>query len=289
MLWLGLFLCLYALWHSRVLLGEAVSQISATGCVTVVIMLIAGLSLAMMAWRQYLIAYARRDPGWRVAMRQLGLLLVGKYVPGGVFGFMARLYDQPGIPRLPLFWAGLVEQVVGVAMSAALGGILFLAAVRTDMAWLGLVLPLPWLAVAGVWMLHRFAAGLPWLRRHASDSTQPVWPELLSSITMQLAQLVAWAVLVAVLASELFGMDGYAAMGLAGAFLVAVTVGMLAIFAPGGIGVREAALVVLASLWLDTQQAVVLSAILRLLSSVMDACAGGLSVLLGRSGGKETT
>lgn len=284
---MGLLLCGYALWHSRVLVGDAIHRVSAVGCAIVGVLLCTCLLFAVMAWRRYLLAYTGRDPGWRVAARQLGLLLVGKYVPGGVFGFMARLYDQRGGARQPLVWAGLIEQIVGIAMSVALGGVLYLAAAKGNVVWLALLPALPLLALAGVWVLHRFAARLPRLRCYADDSQAPAWSGLLVSITMQLAQLLAWAVLVAVLASELFGLGGYASFGLAGAFLLAVAAGMLVVFVPGGIGVREAALVGLASYWLVAEQAIFLAALLRLLSSLIDGIAGAVAAMIGSSEGGD--
>lgn len=281
-LWLGLLLCVYALWRARGVAGDAIGRIGVVAWVAVALLLAVGWWLAVMAWRRYVMAYAGHALSWRVAMRQLGLLLVGKYVPGGVFGFLARLYDDPDLPRERLFWAGLAEQVTGVAMPIAFGGVLYLAARQESPIWLGLAVPLPALAVAGLWLLHRFSAALPWLRNHVEGSEAPAWRQLCVAAALQFIQQAVWATLIAVLVHVLFGTDGYAAVGIAGGFCLAVAAGMLAVFAPGGIGVREAALIGLASPWLGTAQAIFLSALLRILSSVMDVGAGVMAALSGR-------
>lgn len=281
-LWLGLLLCVYALWRARDVASDAIDRMDMATWATVALLLAAGWWLAVMAWRRYVQAYAGHALPWRVAMRQLGLLLVGKYVPGGVFGFLARLYDAPVAPRERLFWAGLAEQATGVAMPIAFGGVLYLAAQQESLAWLGLVLPLPLLAVAGIWLLHRFAARLPWLNRHAGISSAPAWRHVGMAVILQCAHLVAWTVLIAVLAHLLFEVSSYTLVGIAGAFCLAVAAGMLVVFAPGGIGVREAVLIGLASPWLDTTQAIFLSALLRMLSSATDASAGLIAVACGR-------
>lgn len=273
-LWLGLLLCVYAVWRARGVAGDAIARIGLMIWAAVVLMLILCWWLSVMAWRGYVRAYTGRPLDWRIAMRQLGLLLVGKYIPGGVFGFLARLHDDPLAPRERLFWAGLVEQIIGVAMPAVLGSVLYLAARQQAYAWLGLISSLPLLAVGGAWLLHRFATGLQWLGRRVGAIRSPAWRQLLSATTLQLAQQLVWAALVIALTQSLFGLDGYSALGVAGAFWWAVAVGMLAVFAPGGIGVREIALIGLASPWLDMKQAIFLSALLRILSSVMDVGAG---------------
>ena len=283
-LWLGLSLCVYAVWRARAYTGQAIQRVGLATWLAVAVMLVATWGLAVMAWRRYLLAYTAQLQGWRASMRQLGLLLVGKYVPGGVFGFLARLYDEPAAPRERLFWAGLAEQSVGLAMAIAMGGVLYLAAQRQATAWLLLVLALPAVAVPGLRLLQRSAGSLPWLRQYSPGAVLPDRRQLLLATTLQLSQLLAWAGLILVLVHSLFGLHGHAALGIAGAFCLAVAAGMLAVFAPGGIGVREATLVVLVSPWLDTKQAIFLSALLRLLGTLLDMFAGALAALLVRQG-----
>lgn len=281
-LWLGLLLCVYALWRARGVAGDAIGRMGFITWVVVALLLAAGWWLAVMAWRRYVQAYVGQALAWRVAIRQIGLLLVGKYVPGGVFGFLARLYDAPTAPRERLFWAGSAEQATGVAMPIALGGALYLTGRQENPVWLCSVLLLPVLAITGLRLLHHFASGLPCLRSHVAGSQAPAWRHLYAAVSLQLIQQAVWAALLAVLVHTLFGINGYAALGIAGGFCLAIAAGMLAVFAPGGIGVREAALIGLASPWLGTTQAIFLSALLRILSSVMDVGAGVMAALSGR-------
>lgn len=279
-LWAGLLLCGYALWRLRGEAGEALAGLGWRGWLAIVALLVLCWGGSVAAWRRYLLAYTARDPGWRVAARQLGLLLVGKYVPGGVFGFLARVYDQPAPERAAVVWAGIAEQAVGIGLSVALGGVLFLGA-ESSGVWGVLVLPMPFVAMAGVWLLHRCAAFLPWLRGQADIA--PHWPALLHALSLHLLQLLAWTALIAALAFVLFGMGPHASMGVAGAFLLAVGAGMLVMFMPGGIGVREAVLVALAGRWLDLPQAVMLATLLRLLACMLDVGAGALAALIGNT------
>lgn len=282
-LWLGLLLCIYALWRTRFLAGDAIGRIGPGMWAGISLLLLASWALSGSAWRGYLLAYTGRDPGWRSSIRQLGLLLVGKYVPGGVFGFLARVYDQPEAPRQRLFWAGLAEQVVGVCMPAVVGGVLYMAAISQDLMWACFIALTPIAAVAGLRSLHHGVGFLPWLRQHAVIPVGPrKWRTLLYATTLQLIQQIAWIAIVVAIGKQLFNLEGHAAAGVAGSFLLAVTAGMLVVIAPGGIGVREFALVGLASRWIDMTQAIFLTALLRLLSSVLDAFAGGVAACLAR-------
>lgn len=276
-LWFGLLLCGFALWQTRQIGSDALSRIDAIAWLAVSLLLLLSWGLTVTAWRFYLLAYTNKLPAWSTAFRQVGLLLIGKYVPGGVFGFAARVYDEPDVQRRPLVWAGVAEQAVNLGMSMTAGGVLYLAATRLNPTWVWLLVLLPPLAIAGTSLLHLVGERLPWLRQYAV-SRLPGWKRLLSATSLQLMQLLAWAALVAVLADQLHGVGGQASLGVAGAFLVAVAAGMFVVITPGGIGVREAILIGLTSPWLELSEAVFLAALLRLLSTLMDAFAGILAM-----------
>lgn len=59
-------------------------------------------------------------------------------------------------------------------------------------------------------------------------------------------------------------------LGLGATFVLASVVGLLAVFVPGGIGVREAVIVLLASMYLPVEQAIVLSLLARLYAIFAD-------------------
>lgn len=67
---------------------------------------------------------------------------------------------------------------------------------------------------------------------------------------------------------------------LAAAYVLAGAVGILAVFVPSGLGVREGIIVVLASRYLPVEQAIVLSLVARLYSTVADVVVAGIYALL---------
>ncbi len=70
--------------------------------------------------------------------------------------------------------------------------------------------------------------------------------------------------------SSLVGVPASTYVPLAAAYVLAGAVGILAVFVPSGLGVRESVVVVLASRYLPVEQAIVLSLAARLLSTVGD-------------------
>lgn len=67
---------------------------------------------------------------------------------------------------------------------------------------------------------------------------------------------------------------------LAATYVLAGAVGILAVFVPSGLGVREGIIVVLASRYMPVEQAIVLSLVARLYSTVADAVVAGIYALL---------
>jgi len=274
LLWVGLGLCGFALWRTRSLSGEAIQQLSSIQWALIALLLVLIWILAVASWHAYLRSYSISDARWRTAARQLGLLLIGKYLPGGIFGFLMRLYDSPKEQRHKLLWASLADQGCGIALPILLGLLILFVVIRESWPAAVLLLALPFLAVFGIELMQHCATRIPWISRYTGSPMMAPWRSLLPATTLQLAQIIAWVGLVTFLASQLYGLDSHEALCVAGAFLLAVSAGMLVVILPSGIGAREAALVALASQWIETNQAIHLAALLRIIGSVLDVLAG---------------
>src|SRR5690606_19297748 len=107
--------------------------------------------VTILSWRQMVFAYTGTTIGWERAAHNLGLLLIGKYIPGGVVGFVARAYDvdsddgRPVAPRVAHVAAGLGEQVGGLLSTTLFGAVLYVAALAE---WWWLVAAVPGLPLA---------------------------------------------------------------------------------------------------------------------------------------------
>ena len=275
----GLVFCGLALWKLGPAVGDVARRIGPSLGVAVLFALAVAWFLAIAAWRVFVRAFAGKCLPWPQAIRQSGLLLVGKYVPGGVFGFLARHQDATTevVPRQAMV-AGLYEQVLTVLTPSAAGGVVYLAARSSQPALLLLLLLLPMALVVSLRMGGGLILRLPigFVRGMALGSGWATarFRLLLTGEVWMLAATLVWLGVVAAVAYFGFQLGAYAAMGVAGAFGVAVGAGMLVVIAPGGIGAREAALVVLASAWITGPSAVLLALVLRLLSMLLDLAAG---------------
>lgn len=72
------------------------------------------------------------------------------------------------------------------------------------------------------------------------------------------------------IAASLLPVEPHMYLGLAAAFVLASVVGLLAVFVPGGLGVREAIIVLLVSVYFPVEQAIILSIVARLYATVAD-------------------
>lgn len=277
-LWLGLGLCLFAVWKLAPNLSEEVGFPSAGSAAAILALLLVAWLCGVAAWRQLFHAFTGGSLDWRLALRQSGLLLVGKYIPGGIFGLLARASDsREGESRTQLLGIGIYEQIGTITVVFA-SGLVLMAAALLHPIWLGLVPAAPWAGLLAILAAHGLLKKLP-LRgvlRAATDvkALAPSLRPLLASLYITLASTLAWSGVVAWMANDIFVLPTMEAVGLAGAFSVAVTAGVLAFFTPGGIGIREFSMFGLASLWLPAPQALALTAVLRLLAALLDLVAG---------------
>lgn len=273
--WLGVVFCLAVAWK---LGGDALSALARFRLyewAALLLWMLVQLTLSAAAWRCYVTAYGGPAMAWGTAFRHLGLLLVGKYIPGGIFGFVARLYAGGADTRSRQLAAGVAEQLIGAGIATGLGGLCYLAAWTRNPLWLAAILVLPLIAVAGIELVFAMAVRLPG-RWALPGSTHR--RALFSASVACLLQQILWASVVAWLAWALFGAEGYACLGAAGAYGMAVGAGIAILVSPGGIGVREGAMTAFAGLWLGGDHALVLAAVLRLLSVGMDLIAGLFTV-----------
>ncbi len=202
-----------------------------------------------------------------------------KYVPGGVWGVMARiqLYRDEAIPvrdsarvfgleKFWLVWSGLLS---GIAF--ALPSLLSRADARWDAVPAGAttstlgIVALAAIWVAGMWIGHRVALG-----RNPSPRTLAVTAAHQLGIAFLLG-LSLWFPLSTILDAG----DIPLAIG---AFGVARSIGYVAFFAPAGIGVREAMVVWMLRGTVDTDDAILGAAANRALTTVAEAI--GLALVL---------
>lgn len=221
--------------------------------------LAAYFALGAEAWRRLVVALGG-ELGYRGAFHTLYYANVAKYLPGSVWSLVGRvvLCRRLGVPALVASTALLMDAVCQVLAGVIVG----LAALPTFAAAGPLgeraaLIPVAAAVLAAVVGMHpallnaALAAGEKLLARLGRPRELPRVPYRYGFVlAMLLFYTINWAVL---------GL-GFALLGqalapaplapgqlllLAGAFTIAWNVGVFALFAPAGLGVREAAIAVL--------------------------------------------
>ncbi|MFV2198940.1 lysylphosphatidylglycerol synthase domain-containing protein [Nocardiopsis sp. LOL_012] len=252
----------------------------------------AGLVCQMLAWRTLLAGLGSPLPRGAAA-RVMFVGQLGKYLPGSVWAFLAQveLARDWNVPRV----RGATATVLAVAVTVAVG--LCVAAVALPLAsaeaarrwWWALAL-----APVALGVLHPRVAGwgLRLAARPFARFREVAGAGPLDLPGRSMAAAVAWTVAAWLLLGthvwvlvRAVGGDALPSLGPAvGAYALAWTLGLLVVFAPAGLGVREAVLVVALAPVVDTGAALVVAAASRLVMTVADLAWAGLSVLLSRAG-----
>jgi glycosyltransferase 2 family protein len=242
-----------SLWHG----GHVdVTRVDWSALAGALVLAAAGTAAGGLIWLAILDAL-----GVRTQLRWAGLYFqaqLGKYIPGSVWQYAGRaaVARANGIPVRPVG----VSLAVEVAASAAAAG--SMAAFLIGWWGAAVVAPVAVLLIALERLAHSrrpvaFAAA------HATLLYLPVWLLLGGSFWLCARGLVA------VPAGDLaFYM---------GAFAVAWLAGLVAIYAPGGLGVREAVLVALLSSRIGAADALVVAATSRLMLIVVDVGLAGVA------------
>jgi hypothetical protein len=247
---------------------------------------IVGLFCNLMVWREMLADLGSPlslSEAWRIYF--IGNM--SKYIPGSIWPVLAQaeLGADRGIPRSRSAVSVLLCYAVMTCSGAVVAGITLPFATAGSVAqyfWILFLVPVGLVALSPP-VLNRL------LRLVLRLSRQP---ELGDGVSYRgLARTMAWALgswainglMIYVLMRQLAGERQGTLLVSVGAYSLSWVVGFLAIFAPAGLGVREAVMV--AALHSQTTTAIALTVALvqRALSVVADAATGGVATgLVGR-------
>lgn len=239
------------------------------------------------AWIWHLLTITVRvDIPFPKAMAAWFYSQLGKYIPGKVFLYLGRLhfYVREGRPAGPVSLAFGVEFVGN--MAAAIFTVLLA----------GLTLDVPgfdryrWLLVAalGAFLIGLHPRLLEWLITRAARLLRrepfPVtlsYPQLLRYLGLYVVNWLLFGGALYVFIRSFYSLDISSILYLTGAFSFAGMVGILAVFSPSGLGVREGILALFLNQVMPTPVALVVAVASRVWLTIVElGCAGVVYLLI---------
>lgn len=213
-----------------------------------------------------------------------------KYVPGQVGSIANKLTwgKKKGISQKSITNSFIYENVLLVLASAILSApvmVLFQGELGKEVslfAPLLIIIPIAFVIYKPIFyrLLNFIFKRIG--KKPFRDSDFLSTPQLLKFLVLySLPRLVTGVAFVCIAVSFL-AVEPSMYVGLVSLYILATVVGLLAIFVPGGIGVREAVIVLLASVYFPVEQAVVLSLVARFYATIADIGVGGIYLILNK-------
>ena len=222
------------------------------------------------------------------ALRVFAAANLARYIPGGVWQFasLAAMSASSGLSIVAVVSAAVFQQIVLASVGLILG-LSFAPVTRLGASWnvsLSVVMAVVVLSVAGLVLLlpvttRRIDAWLSRRRNMAITLPRVRRRDIATYVTLSALGWIGYAVAFLVFAHAVFDPMPLDALTLGSSFVVSYVVGILAVFAPGGLVVREAALVALVAPALGGEQALALAVASRLWLTLVDAALSGFMLL----------
>lgn len=241
------------------------------------------------AWKYNILICANKKITFKSCFSQISLVLVGKYIPGKIWGMYARSLNllSHNISYKESLLGTYIEQLISVHSGLAFGILFWLIAIKPK-----LLVPVSLLILLSIYfapliqnILFHFISNY---RRKKSDDLFVLTGFTLDSLSylklffLYLLEWVFVGLILVIIYFSLFNRSNSTELVLLlmGSSAIAFVAGFFAIFAPGGIGIRESILVGLLSQHMSIPDSVVLVIAFRLWFTCSDVLAGLLGLIL---------
>jgi uncharacterized membrane protein YbhN (UPF0104 family) len=261
------------------------------------VMQAAFLLIASLAWKWLLLVCIGLSITPGNAALQLMMVQVGKYLPGKVWGMLGRVavLKQSGTPLSDGMRTSYVEQVVSAHAGLALGVLCLTAVWRMEIVLLVLPVVLASLVLAPRYhdaLINLFDRWLPERMAKVARACALGHLGMRNYCWLFGIYFVEWIAFGGILVAIYLALYGHGAPGsvyllLIGANSIAMIIGFFALFAPGGIGVRDGVLVLVLAMLLPATEALALAVFMRVWLTLFDLLMGLAVVLFFRNSPAE--
>lgn len=244
-------------------------------------------AFSVFLWTRFYALFGE-NRGSQDAFIDMGLIAIGKYLPGKIWGILFRgAVNQDGVSlKKHRVVISAAEQGYSLFVGLLLVGFLVLSNYAqlstSNMFLLAVVmLVLCALGLKALFMTISVISSIP--RFGINQTLSPVGPVLLRSIALAIGYICLWvltAVPLLILILNNQSLQLQQLVSITAAFLAAMIAGWLAIFAPGGIGIRETAFVYLAPEFFTWQDGLFWITLHRTLFTLFDLAYGAATLLI---------
>ena len=195
----------------------------------------------------------------------------GRYLPGKVWMFAGRVYlgQKEGIPKKPLLISVIYEIILSIASGFLLS--LFLLSIAFGSKLYGLYLIPIFVVLGGLFFSHPKVIFLLFniilkkfkkinIKKNDFLNYKTVIQIILYYFVSYLIEGIAFFFLI----NSIISLSFYDIIGVIGAYTVALVSGTVAIFAPGGLGVREGILVLILQFYFSISIVILISVVARI-------------------------
>lgn len=252
----------------------------------IILMHLVYLVMSAEVWRRLVRTITGRPSGFADAYLQMASVAAGKYIPGKVWGFVARTgqMSRIAVPAGLSILTSVIEQLavlIGGGIVVVCAAFVVFPDYRPGVALAGVLL-----LVALVVLSRHVPDVVAWVQRRRGIEEAPpreVSGGLLRWLRFSIAYAVLWLISGLILCVIYFSLfDGAVTAQKLAALIFANTigfiVGFLAVFAPGGLGVREAITVAVLSPFVPLREALIAAIALRALMVLFDGINCGFMI-----------
>ena len=244
------------------------------------LMVLGSYGILIEAWRRVLLGWGQ-TLRYSPAIRIWCLSNLGRYVPGKIWSVaaLAVLAQRSGVAGWAAAGSALVMQVLAIGTGILVVGFGAPGAASPLALTAAFVLAV---CVVGALVWRPIAERIVHLVRPGTEfRALPLSSALLGTVTT-LMSWIAYGIAFWLLARGLFHTTELTLIHATGVFAAGYIVGLLALFAPGGVGVRELVYVALLAPIVGSGGALALSVAARLLLTATEACAALIALFIDR-------
>jgi len=247
------------------------------------------LLITSYAWKYNMFLCAEKKISLISCFSQVSLVFIGKYIPGKIWGMYARSINlrSHNISYSESLLGTYIEQLISVHSGLAFGLISLLIAIKSKLLIPAILFVLLSIYLAPLLQNYIFRIISNYRRKRNNDNVEVQWFELdrysyLNLFILYLLEWVLMGVILVILYFALFNTSRSVDLIflLMGSSAIAFVIGFFAIFAPGGIGIREGVIVSLISQHIPIADSLVLVIAFRLWCTCSDIIVGILGLLL---------